>query len=323
MMKRSIKNSAKEEQARVNLFSKLRLHKKLVIGVLVLGTILGLFLAWAGFRVKKYNQNKYDYKRPLEIRNLTYCNGEKLDLFVPQSEAPVPLVIYIHGGGWRYGSKVGGTLSMIKPLLKKDMAVASINYRLSGDAKFPAQVEDVLCSVRYLRLHAKQYGISPNKIGLVGISAGGHLAALAANASNEATFKKGDYQEANDSVQAVVSISGLLNLETTTFTKTSEANMKRLFEKDDMQTRKLASPQNYLDAHDPPQLIIYSPQDKKVRPQQSIEYIDAAEKAGVNVQPLRVESADHNLRPDRAFRSKPNRSEIIDRISQFFEKNLR
>ena len=99
----------------------------------------------------------------------------KLDLYVPKSDTPLPLVIWIHGGGWEQGSKAGGGPSL--DLLRHGYAVASINYRLSKQGIFPAQIEDCQAAVRWLRSHAEEYNLDPDHFGAWGASAGGHLVA--------------------------------------------------------------------------------------------------------------------------------------------------
>ncbi|MCX7825807.1 MAG: alpha/beta hydrolase, partial [Verrucomicrobiae bacterium] len=115
-------------------------------------------------------------------RDLAYVeNGharQKLDLYLPEkAAAPLPLIIWVHGGGWAAGSK-----DQCQPLrsgyTSRGYAVASIGYRLSSDAIFPAQIEDCKAAIRWLRAHAKQYGLNPDRFGVWGSSAGGHLAAL-------------------------------------------------------------------------------------------------------------------------------------------------
>src|SRR5690606_30588174 len=99
----------------------------------------------------------------------------KLDLYVPRHRRPVPLIIWIHGGGWSEGGKDDPPAL---PLLYARYAVASIEYRLSGRAQFPAQIHDVKAAVRFLRANAGRYRLDPDRFGVWGESAGGHLAAL-------------------------------------------------------------------------------------------------------------------------------------------------
>src|SRR5947209_12678438 len=112
-------------------------------------------------------------------KDLSYGpNGERntLDLYLPPSERPLPLIIWVHGGGWQNGSKAGGGPAL--RMAGRGYAVASINYRLSGMATFPAQIEDVKAAVRFLRANARKYNLDPDRFGAWGGSAGGHLVAL-------------------------------------------------------------------------------------------------------------------------------------------------
>ncbi|MCB0112707.1 MAG: alpha/beta hydrolase, partial [Caldilineaceae bacterium] len=100
---------------------------------------------------------------------------QKLDLFVPNADGSLPLLIWVHGGAFRMGSKQDRV-----PLsyLDDGIAVAALNYRLSQHALFPAQIEDVKAAVRWLRAHAVGYNLDPNRFGAFGESAGGHLVAM-------------------------------------------------------------------------------------------------------------------------------------------------
>ncbi len=121
--------------------------------------------------------------QPQSFIGLQYGDGhprQLLDIYLPAG--PIvqrPMVIYIHGGGWRTGSRTtANSGGRVTELLARGFAVASIDYRLSGDATFPAQIHDCKAAIRYLRMHAAVYGIDPDRIAVWGTSAGGHLAAL-------------------------------------------------------------------------------------------------------------------------------------------------
>ncbi len=129
--------------------------------------------------------------------------GNRLDLYLPpKADAPTPLVIWIHGGGWEAGNKdnppgLG--------LLKKGYALASINYRLSQEAKFPAQIEDCKAAIRFLRANAKKYNLDPDHFGVWGASAGGHLVALLGTTGGVKELEgDGPNKEESSAVQAVV-----------------------------------------------------------------------------------------------------------------------
>ena len=110
-------------------------------------------------------------------KNLAYGEHErqKLDVFVPKGDGPFPLVVWVHGGAWEAGSKDGNPAAV---LMDRGFAVASINYRYSKQAVFPAQINDCKAAIRWLRANAKKYKIDADHIGVMGASAGGHLVAL-------------------------------------------------------------------------------------------------------------------------------------------------
>jgi acetyl esterase/lipase len=99
-----------------------------------------------------------------------------LDIYLPENaEGALPLIVWIHGGGWAAGDKAG---CPAVGMVGRGYVAASINYRFSQEAIFPAQIEDCKGAIRWLRAHAKEYHIDPDKIGVFGASAGGHLVAL-------------------------------------------------------------------------------------------------------------------------------------------------
>jgi acetyl esterase/lipase len=141
--------------------------------------------------------------------DLAYVFGgrspQKLDLYLPDGGKKWPLIIWIHGGGFRTGSKRDNV-----PLsyLEQGFAIASLNYRLSKEAIFPAQIEDVKAAVRWLRANAKRYRLDPEHFAAWGESAGAHLAALLGVTGNTDAFEVGDYLETSSTVQAVVDYYG-------------------------------------------------------------------------------------------------------------------
>jgi acetyl esterase/lipase len=236
--------------------------------------------------------------------NLAYVEKgherQKLDVFVPKGEGgPYPLVVWIHGGGWQGGSKEGCPL--LKYLMKK-YVVASVNYRLSQHAIFPAQIEDCQEALRWLRKNAAKYKIDPDRIGVAGASAGGHLVALL-GVSGAGTKDKPDRVD----VQCVVNIFGPANFLTiwpqsdpkTTVIKHNELDSPegRLFggpipEKEEL--AKKASPSLLVTKDAPPFLILHGKKDRLVPWQQSEELDAALKKAGVESTLMLSETAGHD-----------------------------
>ena len=126
---------------------------------------------------------------------------QKLDLYIPDTGENLPLIIWVHGGAW-----LGGSKKHYAPMeyLKSGYAGASINYRLSQHAVFPAQIEDVKAAVRWIRASAETYRLNPNRFAAWGASAGGHLVAMLGTAGDITEFEVGENLEVSSQVQAVV-----------------------------------------------------------------------------------------------------------------------
>lgn len=140
-----------------------------------------LFVLWGCRKSESSNVQVPVQKDYLNVVYGSISNAQKLDIFLPNvGTAPYPVVVWIHGGGWVSGDK--GQFNNSKQyaeLTARGYAVVSINYRLSGEAKFPAQIYDVKAALRWLRANASTYAFDPDKIAVWGSSAGGHLSALA------------------------------------------------------------------------------------------------------------------------------------------------
>jgi|SRR5579875_487758 len=290
----------------------------------LLGMIIGCCLAWTGQAQEK--QKKPTPKLPEGVkvlRDLAYVPGgherQKLDLYLPKNAAgPLPLVVWIHGGGWQAGSKES-TPALF--LLGKGYAVASINYRLSQHATFPAQIEDCKAAIRWLRAHAKEYNLDPQHVGVWGGSAGGHLVALLGTANNLKEWDTlGGNTDQSSRVQAVCDWFG-----PTDFTRIAVANQRasgpvsRLLGgpvAENMDKAKKASPITHVSSDDPPFLIMHGADDKTVPPEQSEIFAEALKKAGVEVTLKILPGAGHG---GTAFTSPESRK----LIAEFFDKHLK
>jgi acetyl esterase/lipase len=135
----------------------------------------------------------------------------KLDLHRPQVANP-PLIVYVHGGAWRAGSKSDVPIAA---LLDHGFAIASVDYRLSTQAVFPAQIHDIKAAIRFLRAKAAEFRLNTEKIAIIGSSAGGHLAALVGvtNGHKVLEGRIGDHLDQSSRVDAIVSFYGASNLQ--------------------------------------------------------------------------------------------------------------
>ncbi len=216
----------------------------------------------------------------------------KLDLYQPSGDAgPVGVLIWVHGGAWRAGDRSSVDL---KGMTDHGWAVASVDYRLSTVAPFPAQVHDIKAAIRYLRAHAAELGLPAAPFVIAGSSAGGHLAALVgvSNGSPELEGKVGTALSTDSSIQAIVDLYGASNLTTILPQSTPHGlNVRRPAlelllggqPEDVPEIARLASPVFQVDAQDPPLYLSHGDQDPQMPINQAHELQGAYEALGLPV----------------------------------------
>lgn len=257
-------------------------------------------------------------------QDVTYCTMEgvelKMDVYYPSaSQAPLPVTMYVHGGGWSSGDKAQGAGTQEIPALQSaGFLVVSVNYRLAPEHPFPAMLEDLKCAVRYLRAHAEEYNLDPNRIGVWGGSAGGHLVNLLGTTDESAGFDVGEYLEYSSRVQAVVSMFGPTDL-TVQFEGGYEG-ASRVFAGFDA---ALASPVTYVSADDPPFLMLHGDSDKLIPIEQSQILLAALQAVGVPAELVTVTNSGHSFKPVDGKTISPSRKEITQKVVEFFEKILK
>lgn len=228
----------------------------------------------------------------LDIKYATVENTDLLlDLYMPTNVANPYLVLWIHGGAWAGGSKSNPPMD----LLKKGYALASVEYRNTTQAKYPAYLHDVKASVRYLRAHADKFKFHDDKIFIWGSSAGGHIVSLVGltNDMKDMEGTVGDHLDISSSVQGIIDFYGPTNLSTIMKQSTPHGVSVRGPALEKMFNKKLdslndelvmASPINYVTANDPPLFICHGDQDNQVPINQSIELYGKYKSAGLKVQ---------------------------------------
>lgn len=266
-------------------------------------------------------------------RDITYKTiGDislKMDIYYPiASPGPMPTLVYVHGGGWYSGDKTTGIgQGDIPGFVSRGYVVASINYRLAPRYKFPAQIEDVKCAVRFLRANASTYRIDPMHIGAWGDSAGGHLAALLAVNANDAAFQDTaecfDHNNFSDRIQAACNMYGPTDL--VAFSEKAKTQLvEHVFGTDDPADPVIrrASPISHVSEDDPPFLIIHGEKDDVVLLSQSVKLYRRLLTASVPVELMIVRNCGHCL-VSVGGALYPTRAEITDRMASFFDKYLK
>ena len=231
-----------------------------------------------------------------------------MDVAYPRNtgETLAPAVLYFHPGAWERGSRADGR-EIIEILARGGYVAASVDYRLLAAAPFPAAVEDGNAAIRFVRGNAEELGVDPERIGAIGHSAGGHLAALLGTSGNLGPFSRGvEAPNVPPSVQCVVSISGPMALDQPDFNDEAQAIIDAWLEAPDAREhRRLArqaSPVAYVDADDPPVLLIHGGADPLVPLSQPQRLIRVMSGAGATAELHMIEDAGHGITTAEAHR---------------------
>ncbi len=245
-----------------------------------------------------------------------------LDIVRPKQEPkePMPVVVFIHGGGWSGGNKQHG-LPLLTPLAEKGYFCVSVGYRLSGEAAWPAQIHDCKAAIRWLRANAKKYHINPDKIGVWGTSAGGHLALLVGLSADQKELEGQSGSPGHSSrVACVVNWFGPTELLAAWKDPTLPPMVKNVLDKlvgtqaeQKHHLLKAASPLSYVSQDDPPVLTMHGTKDPIVPFSQATMLDEAMKKVGALSYLVPVENAGHGF----------GSPEIFKRVHAFFDKYLR
>ena len=240
-------------------------------------------------------------KDPKVIKDIEFAKGLGLDLYLPNGETLDGLIVWIHGGAWRAGSK---DKVPVLDLVDLGWPIASVDYRLSGEAKFPAQIHDIKGAIRFLRSQQSEYGYRSENVFVIGSSAGGHLVALTGvtNGHDSLEGAVGGNLKESSNIQGIVSLYGASNLTTILDQSTPHGLSVRvpaleLFiggrPENVPDTARLASPVFHVDRDDPPLLMIHGDQDPQMPINQSLELESAYERVNGPVEFISLNGAVH------------------------------
>jgi acetyl esterase/lipase len=238
-------------------------------------------------------------------RDVTYAvmdgQPQRMDVAWPAGEGPYPLVVLIHGGGWSGGDKSAYHHAM-RLLAGQGYAAASINYRLASAPRnvFPAAVEDVRCAVRYLRSNAGRYRIDPARVGALGHSAGGHLAAMLGTAADVPGLDGAcPIRAESPAVSAVVALAGPQDIRTAGALGPTHRGMVENFlgapPEAVLERALLASPAVHVKAGTPPFLLVHGTSDGVVPLRQSRSMRDTLRASGVPVTLIELPGIGHGI----------------------------
>lgn len=255
---------------------------------------------------------------------------QRLDLLVPRSprsDKPLPVIVFFHGGAWQQGDRSGGLAPLLSYVSGGDYAGVTVGYRLTGEASWPAQVHDCKAAIRWIRANAGAYHLDPDRIGLIGGSAGGHLVALLGTSDASAGLEGnlGKYGGVSTRVRCVVDQYGPADFLTL---GQAPGELQRKHDgpnsavarllggpvRERPEVARAASPATYVSSDDPPFLIVHGTDDPGIPYDQSVKFAAALRAAGVPTLLQTVEGGGHGN-----FRN----PEIGRRTRLFFDKYLR
>lgn len=200
------------------------------------------------------------------LANLAYPDGPGLR----------PAIVSVHGGRWRAGNRTDASSIKVTQWAEFGFVALSIDYRLVGGSPAPACYTDMRCAIRWVHAHAGDYGIDPERVYLIGQSAGGHMVSLAATIGDGPYAKTGGWDSARSDVRAVVSVAAAYDLPSLSW-----GNLWTPVAGNVDEARRQASPMNHVSATTKPILVIHSDDDKSVPVQQAVDFVGRLKAANV------------------------------------------
>ena len=312
----------------------MKLHSLVMLVPLVCGLVFHVAPSFAQEKDKAAKQREELLKRlgeKVDIRLDTPYAGntnpkQMVDVYLPKvrnSDKPLPVVVFIHGGGWSGGDRKGYMAPAASLAASGNYAVFSVGYRLSGEAKWPAQIHDCKAAIRWIRANAKELNLDPNRIGATGGSAGGHLVTLLGlTAGNkELEGDVGEHTSLPSNITCVVNFCGpsdlvapLMQGEAATKDDPAVSGLIGGSLKEKADVAKAASPLTYVTSKAVPIMTVHGTNDLRVN-YNNAENLDAAlKKAGTTTLLVPITGAGHGI---------PIGPELASRIQQFWDMYLR
>jgi acetyl esterase/lipase len=265
-----------------------------------------------------------------DVNYLSPERSEKLDLYIPEKGTHRPAVVIIHGGGWINGDKASGReFNIGTTLAAAGYVCASVNYRMAEKDRWPTNLLDCKNAVRFLRKNAEKYGIDADHIGVIGGSAGGHLALMVAYTSDLDDLEPMQpYPGVSDEVNCVVDLYGITDLLTRRKTDQQGNPIGPMFATTSAllpyeETRwSYASPAHHVHKYSPPTLIIHGTADTTVDRDQSKELDAKLTERGVEHQLIWLEGIGHTFDLQK-WKGKPLPRDLRPVVIEFFDKHLK
>lgn len=273
-----------------------------------------------------------------DVAFLSPGRSETLDLYLPKNRKPgekSPAVVLIHGGGWKEGDKrQAREIEFGTTLAENGYVAASVNYALRSAGKFPTNLQDCKNGIRYLRAHAEELGIDPNRIAVMGGSAGGHLSLMVAYTGDDhALAPPQPYPGISDKVSCVIDFYGITDIESRKKTDPEgkpteprgvESEVKSIFGSTPAEWKK-ASPVGHLRKDLPPTLILHGKKDTTVDRDQSQLLADALKKVGAEYELVWLNQAGHSFSlryGNPRDKKEPLEKDLTPLVLRFLKKHL-
>lgn len=280
----------------LNLKIEFKMKKLLALSLLTVFTSLNVLAQVKDSVIKKPVAIPKEYVAQIDVVYTKVKDWDgRADLYIsPNAIKPTPVLINIHGGGWKSGVKE--TQGGFNSFFKAGFAVANMEYRLSGQATAPAAIEDTRCMLIYLIKNAKALNIDPNKIIIMGGSAGGHLALMGGLLGNDHRFDTNCPGVENVKVAAIIDKYGIMDVWDWTYGPEHKSSSPKLWLGDkanDDAFIKSVSPISYVTKNSPPIFIVHGDADPTVPYQQSVDLFKKLQELGVKSQFITVEGGLH------------------------------